>query len=456
MTCICNLLQLSTREKVVGSLLVPSCVSHRVDRPRSRVFRIEIMLLPIPLLVNLLVGFLSLALLAIAAAAIYRAWRQYRRVMNILLAERRAVARDRTSTVSQKDRPAPGFPGPAGVLSDVSVWVPLAIGVSLLLFTFLGRNLVHLAFPTGNDEPKDLQSGTLRYIERPDGTTIKAEVLGRPNAPTLVFTHGWGVSSMEWYYVKRDLADHFRLIFWDLPGLGKSTQPSNRDYALEKMATDLNAVLTLAQGKPVVLVGHSIGGMINLTFCRLFPDKLGHDVGGIVQLDTSYTNPVTTTKDASLSRTLQKPVAEPLLHAMIWVSPLVRIMNWLSYQNGTSHITNAHNGFAGSETWGQLDFISRYGYKSTPSVVARGTLAMFHWDAKSVLPLIDVPVLLIVGQQDTTTLPSASEYMKHAMPNASLDVVSPSAHYGLLEQNKRYDSALEQFARVALKETRSK
>jgi pimeloyl-ACP methyl ester carboxylesterase len=413
------------------------------------------MILPIPLLVNFLVGFLSLALLPIAAVAIYRACKRYRKVMNILLAERRLVAYERPSRVPPSDLPAPEFPGPAHVLSQPSVWVPLAIGVSLLLFTFQGRTIVHLAFPTCNDEPTKLQSGTLRSISRPDGTTIRAEVFGQPDGPTLVFTHGWGVSSTEWHYVKRDLASKFRLIFWDLPGLGESTQPSNRDYTLEKMATDLNAVLTLAQDKPVVLIGHSIGGMINLTFCRLFPDRLGHNVKGIVQIDTSYTNPVRTTQDASLSLALQKPIAEPLLHAMIWFSPLVRIMNWLSYQNGTSHMTNAHSGFAGSETWGQLDLVSRYGYESTPSVVGRGTLAMFHWDATPVLPLINVPVLLIVGQQDSTTLPSASEYMKRVMPHASLDVVSPSAHYGLLEQNKRYDSALEQFARVALKEVRA-
>lgn len=41
----------------------------------------------------------------------------------------------------------------------------------------------------------------------------------------------------------------------------------------------------------------------------------GRQVLGIAEFDTSYTNPVATTKDASLSRALQKPVAEPLLHA---------------------------------------------------------------------------------------------------------------------------------------------
>jgi pimeloyl-ACP methyl ester carboxylesterase len=59
-----------------------------------------------------------------------------------------------------------------------------------------------------------------------------------------------------------------------MPGLGKSQGPRNHDYRLEKMAADLEAVVARVD-RPVVLVGHSIGGMISLTFCRLFPSIWG-------------------------------------------------------------------------------------------------------------------------------------------------------------------------------------
>ena len=216
------------------------------------------------------------------------------------------------------------------------------------------------------------------------------------------------------------------------------------------MARVLAAVVAMAGQKPVVLVGHSIGGMINLTYCRLFPEQLGHSIAGIVQVDTSYTNPVTTAKDASINEALQKPVGEPVLQAFTVLSPLVRAMNWLSYQNGTAHLMNAQSAFAGSETWGQVDLIARYGFESSPEVVARGTLGMFHWDAKPELARITVPVLILVGQQDTTTLPSASVFMQHRIPRATLQSVSPSAHYGLLEQNEIYNSAIARFAAVCL------
>jgi pimeloyl-ACP methyl ester carboxylesterase len=76
---------------------------------------------------------------------------------------------------------------------------------------------------------------------------------------------------------------------------------------------------------------------------------------------------------------------------------------------------------------------------------------MFRWDAKEELAHISVPVLVLVGQQDTTTLPSASVYMREHIPRAQLEAISPSAHYGLLEQNGRYNGAISRFAAGCLK-----
>jgi len=314
-----------------------------------------------------------------------------------------------------------------------------------MAFTLFGRHVVELAFPLGADEPTNLP-GTPSDIMRPDGTNIHVETFGPSDAPTLVLTHGWSTDNREWYYAKRHLSDRFRLIVWDLPGLGLSAEPKNHDLSLEQMGSDLQQVLTLAQGRPAVLVGHSIGGMINLTLCRLHPELLGSQVAAVVQVDTTYTNPVRTTKNSRLSSALQKPVAEPLLHAMIAISPLVRAAAWLGYQEGIVQLNNARSSFAGTETRGQLDLVSRYSYESSPAVVARGTLAMFHWDGTAVLPNVNVPSLIIVGREDSTTLPSASEYMHAAMPKAELRIEQPGAHYALLEQNAQVDSAIKEFA----------
>src|SRR5206468_10043276 len=111
-----------------------------------------------------------------------------------------------------------------------------------------------------------------------------------------------------------------------------------------------------AGNRPAVLVGHSIGGMITLTYCKLFPEALGSRVAGLVLAHTSYTNPVRTTQMAALYTALEKPVLIPLLYLTIALWPLAWLMNWMSYLNGSAHQSTHKTSFSGNETRGQLDF----------------------------------------------------------------------------------------------------
>jgi len=65
-------------------------------------------------------------------------------------------------------------------------------------------------------------------------------------------------NSTVWYYAKRQLTDRFRLIVWDLPGLGKSRKPKNNDYSLENMPETWKQLLLWRGNKPVILLGHSM------------------------------------------------------------------------------------------------------------------------------------------------------------------------------------------------------
>jgi pimeloyl-ACP methyl ester carboxylesterase len=218
-------------------------------------------------------------------------------------------------------------------------------------------------------------------------------MLNLDSAPQLVLTHGWGTNSTEWYYMKRHLAGQFRLIVWDLPGLGETEQPTDKGVLSSRWRQ---------------------------TFTRF-------------------------------SLALQKPLAEPILHLMIPFSALVRIANWISLPRRVSLWRNASSSFAGTETRGQLDLVSRFQFEWSPGVVARGTLAMFHWDATPVLPQIKVPVLILVGKQDATTVPRASTTMQRSIPGAQTQVVDRSRHYALLEKNQVVDDAVSEFAATVLR-----
>jgi pimeloyl-ACP methyl ester carboxylesterase len=260
----------------------------------------------------------------------------------------------------------------------------------------------------------------------------------------LLLTHGWGADQREWSWLLRSLPQGTRVVTWDLPGLGASS-PIPGQATMAAMAGDLDAVVSSIDG-PVILVGHSIGGMLNLEYARRFPAKLGQQVTGIVQANTTYTNPVETKVGAERSRKLQEPVHEPALHVVEAVSPVFRALGWLAYQSGLAHLQLARQSFAGMQSWQQLDHMARYAYRSSPKVVAEGVLAMLDWDASDVLGRVRVPTLIISGAQDLTTLPEASDTMEKGIPSARQVRVSPAAHLGPVEQDRRYAQALAAFA----------
>ena len=323
----------------------------------------------------------------------------------------------------------------------------LFLGIGLLLWSFLGFLPILLIHRPGRDEPKPFRSNRVQRLTRPDGSEIHVEFYGPDDdqAPTLILTHGWGPDSTAWYYAKKQLTDQFRVIVWDLPGLGKSKKPKNRNYSLEKYASDLEAVLTVAGGQPVVLIGHSMGAMMLLTFCRLFPKQLEQRVAGLVLVDGTYTNPLRTAILSKLLLALQRPLLEPLLHLAIALSPLLWLISWLSYLNGSTLLTTEISGYTGRETRGQLNFSSLIGIKASPGVLAQGVLAMFKFDETATLPEISVPTLVIVGKSDIATQPFASERISTEVPQAELSVLSPGGHMVLMERNQQFAEAIRAF-----------
>ena len=333
----------------------------------------------------------------------------------------------------------------------------LAIALILILLALAGSTIVKAILRltksktahTDTDPRRMPKAMSQQRLRRPDGSELQIEFYGPEDGTPIVLTHGWGLDSREWNYLKRALSDHFRLIVWDEPGLGKSTPPTNRDYSLENLARDLEAVLALAGDRPAILLGHSIGGMITLTFCGMFASVLRSRVIGIVLTHTTPTNPVRTTSGAAFYTAIEKPVLVPLMYLTIALSPLVWLMNWLSYLNGSAHLSTKHSSFGGTETWEQIEFFTRFQPEAWPAVMARGMLGMMRYDAIKTLAGISVPTLVVAGDQDSVTKPEASERIRSGIPKARLITLAPAKHLGLIEHHTRYAEVVREFAYAA-------
>jgi pimeloyl-ACP methyl ester carboxylesterase len=328
-------------------------------------------------------------------------------------------------------------------------WPYLVAGLVVLGFSFGGGlPLVLLAGkPRLTDEPAP-EPDQIKTVERPDGSRLHVECYGDNKGPTLVFTHGWSLDRTAWTYVRDALKDKYRVVIWDLPGLGRSQGPTSGDFSLEKMAADLEAVVQVAGKGPIVLVGHSIGGMIVQTYCRLFRGQLGPRVSALVLVTTTYTNPLRTAFGAPLWTAIERPVLVPLNHLTVWLAPLAWLSNWQSYMNGSLQLVTRIASFCGKQTLRQLNYGALLAAKAWPAVVARGNLAMVNFDEQKQLPQIDIPVLVIAASHDRMTKAEASDRIEELIPRAR-QIRIPTGHLGLWEHRRELASLIAEFVDVA-------
>jgi len=102
--------------------------------------------------------------------------------------------------------------------------------------------------------------------------------------PTIVLQSGLGDDSAPWVDVYRALQQRHSVLAFDRPGYGASAAVADaRDPCT--IATQTRALLAAAGLKPpYVLVGHSLGGLYQYAFARLYPDE----VAGLVLLDPTH------------------------------------------------------------------------------------------------------------------------------------------------------------------------
>ncbi|MFN3816337.1 alpha/beta fold hydrolase [Brevundimonas sp.] len=325
------------------------------------------------------------------------------------------------------------------VREDWRLWTALA----LLAWSFLGRRaLLPLLARKDHVASMPVRIAGAR-VQGVDGAELYVETLGPAGAPTVILTHGWGMDSTIWNYAKSDLSRRFRVVTWDLPGLGESKAGKPNGVSLTAFAANLRALIK-DTGGPVVLVGHSIGGMTIQTLARDYPEMLGREVVGLVLINTTHINPLRTIILSPFFQAIRLPVLTPLMMAAIVLQPLVWLSAWQSYLSGMAHVANRF-GFGRFVTRSQLDHTTLLMTRNPPGVQARGNLAMFGWDATAALPTIPVPVLVIGGDMDIVTRLEASRTIAGAIPHAHLQVVEGVNHMGFLERADVYNMAVASF-----------
>ncbi len=131
-----------------------------------------------------------------------------------------------------------------------------------------------------------------KFVPSKDGTPISFETYGK-GEPTLVFVHGWSCDSRYWREQLEFFSKNNRIVLIDLAGHGHSGTNRSK-YTMTAFGEDVQSVVEAIGSKNVILIGHSMGGVVIAEAARLMPDR----VKGLIGIDTLENVEYPLTKEA--------------------------------------------------------------------------------------------------------------------------------------------------------------
>lgn len=277
-----------------------------------------------------------------------------------------------------------------------------------------------------------------------DPAANRQDVPGPRHQPvlTVVLSHGYALSLDSWHYQRLALRGRFRLVLWDQRGHGRSGTGEPGSSTIEQIGKDLGAVIDeVAPDGPLVLLGHSMGGMTVMSLAEGRPEIFAERVVGVGLLNTSAGG--LSALDLGLSG---------LGRAMMTVAPtaarlLARRPNLV-----------AHTRRLGSDLESLL--VRRYSFASpVPRELARfcaGMIAQTRMEVISdFLPTLsshdkrvalevlnDHELLVMAGDKDLLIPRSHSDDIVASLPGAEYVVVRDAGHLLPLEHPELVDTYL--------------
>ena len=282
-------------------------------------------------------------------------------------------------------------------------------------------------------------------VRADDGAELHVETDPVPGAGlNVVLVHGFTASLEEFALQRETLRGRATTVLYDCRGHGRSRRGRVRNPSMDQLGRDLGAVLDQAVPPgPVVLLGHSMGGMTIMSLARQRPELFGPRVAGAFLLATSSGGLVEQGAVGFAVRVLRRLGLLQLYLVLLslWAPVLERFR-----RRGT----RAGRWFFRRYLFGKDDATPQAVaevqalLEQTPLPVVTAFYAtLFDHDEHAALEVLHpLPVTLLVGTHDRLTPMSHSERMAEALPDAELVVVPGAGHSVNITRREVVDAAL--------------
>ncbi|MDT0275895.1 alpha/beta fold hydrolase [Blastococcus goldschmidtiae] len=288
-------------------------------------------------------------------------------------------------------------------------------------------------------------SGSGPAVHTDDGVRLHVEVHGPADAPvTVLFSHGFATRSAVYDQQWTALRGRARLVRYDQRGHGASGWAGVRSAGVDRLGRDLEQVVDeLAGDTPVVVVGHSMGGMAVLALAGRRPELFGTRITGVALLSTRAA-PLPGTGSSSGG---QDRVRAGLAAAGAWllwlVAPAIGAVQPFRSRPGRRLLRRQLFTEAASED--DVRTMSRWWTETPTGVLTAYLTSLVTYDQR---PAIDalraVPVLVLAGTADRTIPPdSAPRLARQLGERARLVLVDGAGHMVNVTHAATVDAALD-------------
>ena len=251
----------------------------------------------------------------------------------------------------------------------------------------------------------------LEYKEKKIFYQIKENQLNR----ALIFIHGSGSNSNLWKNQLSQLNINFNLIAIDLPSHSQSEMFP--ELSLELYIDVIKKLISKLKLKNVILTGHSLGGAIIQSYYFCYPN----DISALILVGTGARLRVNPTILSLLKSNFQEFLKGLSLGAF--------------YRRTSKKLINEYL----AET-----------SKTDPKVIYSDFKICDKFDVIDKLNLIDVPCLIICGNEDKLTPPKYSKFFKDNLKNSKLSLIKNAGHMVMLEKPNELNQAICEFIKNSL------
>jgi pimeloyl-ACP methyl ester carboxylesterase len=250
-----------------------------------------------------------------------------------------------------------------------------------------------------------------------DRQMVHYEVLG--HGRPVVFLHGWLGSWRYWFPAMEHVSEHFRTYSLDFWGFGESRRKSTYE-SIQNYSDQVIRFLDELGIDRVLLVGHSMGGMVALKTAINHPKRISRvaAVGAPIDGDSL----------SWLLKLTDRPIFADAFARMPWFRRYM--FHW----------------FLGETNDPAVNEILDDSVKSSSTTLRRAVGSMWRTDLRPELPRLSVPTLIVHGGRDEIVRPDQADLFDN-IPCAEIVVMPESRHFPFLDEAELFNDILIRFLR---------